>query len=109
LIGIFPICYYLFISMYSCITNRYYVNLFYTIRIFQRLKFLESLFNLMTSLDYSGTLVQGAFMDRKCGIGLILGTGSNACYIEKADRIKKWEGEHTDVEEVGTSNKYVYL
>ena len=63
----------------------------------------------MTSLDYSGTLVQGAFMDRKCGIGLILGTGSNACYIEKADRIKKWEGEHTDVEEVGTSNKYVYL
>jgi len=50
--------------------------------------------------DATGTLVQGAFMDRKCGIGLILGTGSNACYIEKADRIEKWEGEHTNVNEV---------
>jgi len=50
--------------------------------------------------DTTGTLVQGAFMDHKCGIGLILGTGSNACYIEKADRIEKWEGEHRDVKEV---------
>ncbi len=39
-------------------------------------------------------------MDRKCAIGLILGTGSNACYIERADRIEKWEGEHKDVKEV---------
>jgi hexokinase len=45
-------------------------------------------------------LVQGAFVDRKCAIGLILGTGSNACYIERADRIEKWEGEHKDVKEV---------
>ena len=47
-----------------------------------------------------GTLVQGAFVDRKCAIGLILGTGSNACYIEKAEKIEKWEGEHKDVQEV---------
>lgn len=45
--------------------------------------------------------MQGAFVDRKCAIGLILGTGSNACYIERADRIEKWEGEHKDVKEVG--------
>ncbi|XP_046656433.1 hexokinase-1-like [Daphnia pulicaria] len=50
--------------------------------------------------DTTGTLVQGAFVDRKCAIGLILGTGSNACYIERADRIEKWEGEHKDVKEV---------
>lgn len=50
--------------------------------------------------DTTGTLVQGAFMDRQCGIGLILGTGSNACYIEKANKIEKWEGDHTNVEEV---------
>ena len=31
---------------------------------------------------------------------MILGTGSNACYIERADRIEKWEGEHKDVKEV---------
>ena len=49
---------------------------------------------------FSGTLVQGAFVDKKCAIGLILGTGSNACYIERADRIEKWEGEHKDVKEV---------
>lgn len=51
-------------------------------------------------LPEKGTLVQGAFVDRKCAIGLILGTGSNACYIERADRIEKWEGEHKDVKEV---------
>ena len=39
-------------------------------------------------------------MDRKCGIGLILGTGSNACYIEKVERIEKWESEHKDIKEV---------
>ncbi|KAK4030001.1 hypothetical protein OUZ56_022960 [Daphnia magna] len=50
--------------------------------------------------DTTGTLVQGAFVDRKCAIGLILGTGSNACYIERADRIEKWEGKDKGVEEV---------
>lgn len=44
--------------------------------------------------------MQGAFVDRKCAIGLILGTGSNACYIERADRIEKWEGKDKGVEEV---------
>lgn len=50
--------------------------------------------------DATGTLVQGAFMDRNCGIGIILGTGSNACYIEKADRVEKWEGDHNNAKEV---------
>lgn len=68
--------------------------------------------------------MQGAFVDHNCAIGLILGifllyylffplydlkfcttsiligTGSNACYIERADRIEKWEGDHKNVKEV---------
>lgn len=28
-------------------------------------------------------------MDPKCEMGVILGTGTNACYIEKSDQIKK--------------------
>ncbi|KAK2715275.1 hypothetical protein QYM36_010053 [Artemia franciscana] len=50
--------------------------------------------------DTTGTLVQGAFLDRKCAIGLIIGTGSNACYIERVDRVEKWEGTHGDIKEV---------
>jgi hexokinase len=45
-------------------------------------------------------LVQGAFVDRKCAIGLILGTGSNACYIESVEKIEKWEGDHQNIKEV---------
>jgi hexokinase len=42
--------------------------------------------------DTTGTLIQGAYTDKNTAIGLILGTGSNACYIEKAERIHNWEG-----------------
>ncbi|GAB6030616.1 hypothetical protein CHUAL_007478 [Chamberlinius hualienensis] len=40
--------------------------------------------------DTTGTLVQGAYLNSKCGIGLILGTGSNACYMEKSANVEKW-------------------
>lgn len=50
--------------------------------------------------DTTGTLVQGAFIDSHCAIGMILGTGSNACYIEDVARVEKWEGEHLGVEKV---------
>ncbi|CAG0878833.1 unnamed protein product [Darwinula stevensoni] len=49
--------------------------------------------------DTTGTIVKGAYMDHETAIGLILGTGSNACYLERVSRIEKWEGKH-DVEEV---------
>lgn len=32
-------------------------------------------------------------MDRKTRIGMILGTGSNAAFLERADRVHHWEGE----------------
>lgn len=43
--------------------------------------------------DTTGTLVQGATLDPDTAIGLILGTGSNACYLERADRVEHWEPE----------------
>lgn len=43
--------------------------------------------------DTTGTLVQGSTLDPDTAIGLILGTGSNACYIERADRVEHWETE----------------
>ncbi|KAG7213805.1 hypothetical protein KM043_003021 [Ampulex compressa] len=43
--------------------------------------------------DTTGTLVQGAAQDPDTAIGLILGTGSNACYLERADRVEHWETE----------------
>lgn len=43
--------------------------------------------------DTTGTLVQGAVLDKKTAIGLILGTGSNACYMERAERVQHWEGQ----------------
>ncbi|EEC16047.1 hexokinase, putative, partial [Ixodes scapularis] len=52
--------------------------------------------------DTTGTLVKGAFLDHNCAIGLILGTGSNACYLEKIEKIEKWEGDKTGIHEVGT-------
>ncbi|CAN7984507.1 unnamed protein product [Ixodes pacificus] len=50
--------------------------------------------------DTTGTLVKGAFLDHNCAIGLILGTGSNACYLEKIEKIEKWEGDKTGIHEV---------
>jgi hexokinase len=44
--------------------------------------------------DTVGTLLTGAFASQNEDtlIGLILGTGSNACYLEKAEAIGKWDG-----------------
>jgi hexokinase len=53
--------------------------------------------------DTTGTLVYGVYLDPDCTIGLALGTGSNACYIEKADKIEKWidrDVSYDDIKEV---------
>ena len=34
-----------------------------------------------------------AWKNPKCRIGLIIGTGTNACYLEDLDKIDLWEGE----------------
>lgn len=45
--------------------------------------------------DTVGTLLTGAFetQDESTLVGLILGTGSNACYMESASKITKWKEE----------------
>ncbi|CAG9109481.1 unnamed protein product [Plutella xylostella] len=50
--------------------------------------------------DTTGTLVAGAQLNPDVGIGVILGTGSNGCYMEKASRVTHWETEHERVSDV---------
>ncbi len=42
--------------------------------------------------DTVGTLVAKAYEDAYCDVGVILGTGTNACYRESLSRVKKWRG-----------------
>ncbi|XP_055387216.1 hexokinase-1-like [Condylostylus longicornis] len=41
--------------------------------------------------DTTGTLLQGAKLDHQTRIGIVVGTGTNAAYIEHAERVKHWE------------------
>jgi len=43
--------------------------------------------------DTVGTLAAGRYNDEDVVIGVILGTGSNAAYVEEASTIPKLEGE----------------
>lgn len=43
--------------------------------------------------DTTGTVIQGAKMDSNTRIGIVVGTGSNACYVEVADNVHHWETE----------------
>ncbi|MFH1453158.1 MAG: hexokinase [Armatimonadota bacterium] len=42
--------------------------------------------------DTVGTLAAKSYNDPNCDMGVILGTGTNACYPEKIANIKKWRG-----------------
>ena len=46
--------------------------------------------------DTVGTMMSCAYRDNKTAIGLILGTGTNACYIENLDRIETLEDFHDE-------------
>jgi hexokinase len=39
-----------------------------------------------------GTLVARSYGDRDCDVGVIIGTGTNACYVEELGNIKKLKG-----------------
>ena len=43
--------------------------------------------------DTVGTLMACAFNENNCQVGVIVGTGTNACYMEKIDKIGKLEEE----------------
>ncbi|KAK2712796.1 hypothetical protein QYM36_011477 [Artemia franciscana] len=43
--------------------------------------------------DTTGTLMSSAYKQPDCKIGLIIGTGTNACYVEKVENMELWDGE----------------
>ncbi|KAI1280501.1 Hexokinase type 2 [Halotydeus destructor] len=50
--------------------------------------------------DTTGTLMSCAHKNGDCKIGLIVGTGCNVCYFEKLEKIDKWPGNYSDVNQV---------
>ncbi|KAH3726175.1 hexokinase type 2-like [Dreissena polymorpha] len=46
--------------------------------------------------DSTGTLLAGNLLDKNCKIGLILGTGSNAAFVEYTHNIEKWDACYKD-------------
>nr|XP_043636182.1 hexokinase-1-like [Erigeron canadensis] len=44
--------------------------------------------------DTVGTLAGGRYDDQDVAVAVILGTGSNAAYVERAQAIPKWHGPH---------------
>ena len=50
--------------------------------------------------DTVGTLMASAYNDQNTRIGLILGTGSNACYLENLDNVKTWDGDNDEPRQV---------
>lgn len=49
--------------------------------------------------DTTGTLLAGNYLDHNCRIGLILGTGSNAAFVEYIKNIEKWDSCYKDDED----------
>lgn len=57
--------------------------------------------NVMAVLnDTTGTLMSCAYKNPECRIGLIIGTGTNACYVEKLDKVELWDGDHNEPQQV---------
>ena len=50
--------------------------------------------------DAVGTLMSAAHVDRNCEIGLILGTGCNACYMEHLTNVETWDEEKNHPDQV---------
>ena len=50
--------------------------------------------------DTTGTQLAVGYKDPNCHVGLILGTGTNACYMEKTAAIPKFKGDCAKFPEV---------
>eukprot|EP00096_Caligus_rogercresseyi_P004698 TRINITY_DN19108_c0_g1_i1.p1 TRINITY_DN19108_c0_g1~~TRINITY_DN19108_c0_g1_i1.p1 ORF type:complete len:556 (-),score=146.36 TRINITY_DN19108_c0_g1_i1:173-1708(-) len=46
--------------------------------------------------DTTGCLMSCAWKNPKCRIGLIIGTGTNACYLEELEHVELWDGDHKE-------------
>ena len=50
--------------------------------------------------DPVGALMAGAFDHDNCTVGLILGTGTNCCYMERLDNVHRWDQDFNDPKQV---------
>jgi hexokinase len=50
--------------------------------------------------DTTGTQLAVGIRDPECHIGLILGTGTNACYMENLDAVPKFTGDRSRYSQV---------
>ena len=50
--------------------------------------------------DTTGTMVSCALQNKECRVGLIVGTGTNACYMETIQNVELYNEDITDVNQV---------
>lgn len=50
--------------------------------------------------DTTATLMSCAYENPACRIGVIIGTGTNACYVEKLDKVELWNGDMDEPRQV---------
>uniref|UniRef100_A0A224Z0B0 Phosphotransferase n=1 Tax=Rhipicephalus zambeziensis TaxID=60191 RepID=A0A224Z0B0_9ACAR len=50
--------------------------------------------------DTTGTLMSCAHKNKQCRLGLIVGTGTNACYMEKIENVELWDGDNDEPRQV---------
>ena len=50
--------------------------------------------------DPVGALISGAHQHSTCRVGLILGTGTNCCYVERLDNVELWEHDRCEPKQV---------
>jgi len=50
--------------------------------------------------DTTGTLMACAWKKPCCRIGLIVGTGTNACYVERLENVGLWDGDFDEPQQV---------
>lgn len=50
--------------------------------------------------DTTGTMVSCALQNKECRVGLIVGTGTNACYMETIENVELYNEDITDVNQV---------
>lgn len=50
--------------------------------------------------DTTGTLMSCAHKNRECRVGVIVGTGTNACYMEKLENVELWDGDREEPKQV---------
>nr|XP_022287076.1 hexokinase-1-like [Crassostrea virginica] len=50
--------------------------------------------------DTTGALMAGNYADKKCRIGVILGTGSNAAFVERIENYNKFDGKDPETKQI---------